>query len=276
MKRYIFPNNKEIFVNYNHNDYPELHCHTYWEFILITEGSFKHQINDYPHEVHGDMLLVIRPNDRHALLGKGSYINLGVTENYFLHFATKLLGDQYQNFVDPVYIEFDVQRNVTLGFVSSVQTLLLNDNNSDRYYSLLTVLFVDILDILVHKTLISTDRVSRYSPAVSELVKKLRKKESFILSIDEILQEINYSHSHIIRLFKKETGKTIAQFFQDIKLNYAKNLLETGSMPVSIIAGEIGVSNLSYFSYVFKQKFGMSPIQYRNNWKKYYQSFEEV
>ena len=276
MKRYIFPNNKDLFINYNHNEYPELHCHMYWEFVLITEGSFKHLINGSRRDVYSDMLLVIRPNDSHALLGTGSYINLGVTESYLLHFLTKLLGDKYQNLVDPDYVEFKVQRSVTLSFVSGVQSLLLNNNNLDLYYDMLTVLFADMLNILVHNILTNNDSVSAYSPAVSEIIKKLRKKESFVLSIDEILQECNYSHSHIIRVFKKETGRTISQFFQDIKLNYAKNLLETSNMSISMISDEVGISNSSYFSYAFKKKFGVSPIQYRNNWQIYYRSFEEV
>ena len=276
MKKYAFPNSKELFINYNHNDYPELHCHTYWEFILITEGSFIHQINNQAHMVNTDTLLIIRPNDKHALKGKGSYINLGITEKFFLCFIKNLFPIEYTSLETPTFLECTLPHTATLSFTFSVQSLMLHDKEGGAYYSLLKSLFVDFLREIVHHFFLPITKTTKYSPAVTALIEKMQSKDSFYLTIEELLQDTGYAHCHILRLFKKETGRTITQYFQKIKLKYAKNLLESSRQSIASIALEIGFSNIGHFTNLFKKEYGAPPSEYRKNWKQYYQSFEEI
>ena len=276
MKKYIFPTDKDLFVNYNHNDYPELHCHTYWEFVLITEGSFTHIINNQPHTVNTDTLLIIRPEDTHALKGTGSYINLGTTEEFFLAFIQKLYPNEYQSLKMPPYVEVNLPHMATLSFVTNIQSLMLYDKESYTFYSLLKALFVDFLREIIHNFFLPFVKTTKYSPTITALIEKMRCTESFQLTIEELLQDTNYAHSHILRLFKKETGRTITQFFQKIKLKYAKNLLESSNQSIASIVLEIGFSNIGHFTNLFKKEYGVTPSEYRKNWKQYYQSFEDV
>ena len=154
--------------------------------------------------------------------------------------------------------------------------MLLYEKDSTRYYDFLTALFLDFLREIVHYLFLPSKNKSKYSPTISAIIEKMRRKESFYLSVDEILQNSNYAHCHILRLFKKETGRTVSQYFQQIKLRYAKNLLESSNQPISSIALEIGLSNIGHFTVLFKKEYGVTPSQYRKNWKLYYQSFEEL
>lgn len=45
----------------------------------------------------------------------------------------------------------------------------------------------------------------------------------------------------------------------------ARTLLKGGSMTVEAIAETVGYQNVEHFTRLFKKKYGMTPVQFRNN-----------
>lgn len=54
-------------------------------------------------------------------------------------------------------------------------------------------------------------------------------------------------------------GKTVNEYIRDKRLTKALNLLSTGNKNVSEVVYELGLSSRSYFSKIFKEKYGISP-----------------
>ena len=54
-------------------------------------------------------------------------------------------------------------------------------------------------------------------------------------------------------------GKTVNEYIRDIRLTKALNILSAGNKNVSEVVYELGLSSRSYFSKIFKQKYGISP-----------------
>ncbi|MCM3398217.1 AraC family transcriptional regulator [Oceanobacillus profundus] len=74
------------------------------------------------------------------------------------------------------------------------------------------------------------------------------------------------SHTHpgnLSRRFKKETGMTITEYQQDLRISQARHLLRTENLPVDEIAWIVGYKDPSYFGRVFKNVTGYSPSVYR-------------
>lgn len=65
------------------------------------------------------------------------------------------------------------------------------------------------------------------------------------------------------RRFAQATGMTPLDYVHHVRLEEAKQLLERGEDPVEAIAVDIGYSDSSFFSRLFRRKVGMSPVQYR-------------
>lgn len=59
--------------------------------------------------------------------------------------------------------------------------------------------------------------------------------------------------------FQKIFGKTVNEYVRDIRLTKALNILSTGNKNVSEVVYELGLSSRSYFSKIFKEKYGISP-----------------
>lgn len=69
----------------------------------------------------------------------------------------------------------------------------------------------------------------------------------------------NISEVGFRRCFKEFTGKSPIEYRNDIRLNKAKKQLESGQYTVAETAEECGFSNLSFFTRLYKRRFGHSP-----------------
>ena len=67
------------------------------------------------------------------------------------------------------------------------------------------------------------------------------------------------SPGYLSTVFKEETGMTLNRFIRVVRMNKAKELLETTNMKITGIAKEIGFSNSSYFCRSFREFFGDTP-----------------
>lgn len=66
-----------------------------------------------------------------------------------------------------------------------------------------------------------------------------------------------------MRRFREATGLTPLDYVLALRLEKAKQWLETSDMPVEGIANEIGYEDASFFSRMFRRKVGMTPAHYR-------------
>ncbi len=69
--------------------------------------------------------------------------------------------------------------------------------------------------------------------------------------------------TYLCTCFKKETGKTIANYIQECKVDEAKRLLEFGSLSIIEISELLCFTNPSYFCKIFKKWSGVSPARFR-------------
>lgn len=80
---------------------------------------------------------------------------------------------------------------------------------------------------------------------------------------EEIAQQLNMSYSLFRRVFKQYTGFSPAQYRMQIKVQRAKELLVSTTMPVKEIAYELNFESVSHFVAFFKAKVGVTPGGYR-------------
>ncbi|MFZ7133823.1 MAG: helix-turn-helix transcriptional regulator [Eubacteriales bacterium] len=82
-------------------------------------------------------------------------------------------------------------------------------------------------------------------------------------SIHRLSVLTNLSPYHMIRTFKKYTGKTPYEYLTDIRMENAKKMLISESLTITNIAQRCGYNTISYFSDKFKKRIGISPKAFR-------------
>lgn len=91
--------------------------------------------------------------------------------------------------------------------------------------------------------------------------------------------ELNLSHistlfgvnkSYISKLMKQEIGKSFIEYLTDVRLDKAKEILENHDSRVTMydVSIRVGYTSQHYFSRVFKNVYGISPLEYRNRFNR--------
>ncbi len=65
------------------------------------------------------------------------------------------------------------------------------------------------------------------------------------------------------RRFKAATGSSLIDYVQNLRIEEAKRLLETGDLPFDEISAEVGYENPGFFRALFRRRTGLTPGQYR-------------
>jgi len=65
------------------------------------------------------------------------------------------------------------------------------------------------------------------------------------------------------RRFQHATGMTPLEYVHSLRLEEAKQMLESGNQPIEAIANEVGYEDAGFFSRLFKRKVNLTPAQYR-------------
>ncbi len=81
-------------------------------------------------------------------------------------------------------------------------------------------------------------------------------------SVDLIAQELGLSRTQFWRKTKHAFNKSPGDLIRDIRLQKAKEMLESGNYRISEIAYNVGFNDPRYFSRCFSQQFGISPSDY--------------
>lgn len=84
------------------------------------------------------------------------------------------------------------------------------------------------------------------------------------LTSKEICRKFNCGRTYLSQSFNQHFGKSIRQYITELRVADAKNLLVHSNLSVTEIAFSVGYSDSNYFSNIFKQKVGLSPMAYRN------------
>lgn len=104
---------------------------------------------------------------------------------------------------------------------------------------------------------------SRYSVSIAKAVAYINKNFARIQSVAEVASHVELNPDYFCHLFKRDTGVTFTQFLNQVRLNKAIWLLNNTTLKTYEVAERVGYANQGYFSKLFKQRFHMTPYEFR-------------
>ena len=106
-----------------------------------------------------------------------------------------------------------------------------------------------------------------------ENFKKIKQAKDIIIenmtnppSLVELSEEINLSLKKLKEGFKKIYGKPVYQFLIEYKMELAKKLLSDNNYNVNEVSLKLGYSTASHFITAFKNKYGLTPKNFKQNY----------
>ena len=111
-----------------------------------------------------------------------------------------------------------------------------------------------------NEKVISTPKSAK---SLAERIKQILMENVYTeISLSRIASELFFSVTYVKSTFKKSTGKTVMQYFAELKIEEAKKLISQDCYTFMEIAYKLGYSSLHYFSRQFKKVTSMTPTQY--------------
>lgn len=118
-------------------------------------------------------------------------------------------------------------------------------------------------------TLLSERRGTRSDALVEQARTYIHSHYSEKLALTDVAEHLNISSGHLSNTFKKFTGVTISDYIATVKIEHAKELIDTHKYLMYEISDMLGFENPYYFSKVFKKITGISPREYENMKKSF-------
>lgn len=267
-------------LQYNFSDYPYMHSHDFWEFMIVTEGSYLHRINGKAELITKNTCYLLRPKDRHSLHtlnASPKHINLAVSADILKKQLDLLSKDAYKELLESAdEISFTISEMSCQSYVQKVLTAQKNQNDPDSYHYWVAQIFLScIKDLFYNHFMKDGQHGETYLPDyLEQTINLLNDSNNFDLPLKEIVQKTSYSYVHISRTFKDCMKMGLSDYFLAVKMNYARALLEQGDSVLSV-STSTGYSTQSHFNTAFKKFYSMTPLQYKKNWAVYYDNLED-
>lgn len=257
-------------------DYPK-HKHNYIELMYVYGGKMTHVIDDKEITIHEGELLLLNQNIEHSIsyCEENDIIFNFIIKPEFFDFLSSMVDEDnklfdflfdslYSRSYDGEYFVFKVSK------VESIKTkieYIIDNVYRPQFNNELTLkLSVGLLltELMQYPECIESYTEDTYDRFLHNSILKYIKinyREGSLAVLSNMLHQPDYK---ICKIVKKSTGKTFKQLIQDERLDNTVKLLKSTKLPINEVMEEVGYENITYFYKIFKERYQMTPHEYRN------------
>lgn len=106
-----------------------------------------------------------------------------------------------------------------------------------------------------------------YSHLISSVIYYMEHEYDEGITVAQLAQEFHVSPNYLTSTFHRETGQTPTDYLRRIRTRQARRLLLTTNLSIQKVSEKIGIDDSNYFVKLFKKDYGMTPSQYRKQYK---------
>lgn len=260
------------YINFSGKFSREIDNHDFWEVCFAESGEVECVVNGKPIVITENQLLFIPPNAGHLFHRKNSNAKI-----YCICF--ECLSPYIKPLALKIFNANEEQRYLIKKFISegnasftknSAEQLVKKANPVIGCMQMLILLLESLLIVTLRATVDKPDSpiiflqgVDFYSSLTQQIkhycIENVKKR----LTLKKISDEMGISVSYICKVFKSQTGDSVLNYFNSLKIEEAKKLLLNTVYNATQIAEILGFTDAKYFNTSFKKYVGVSPIVYR-------------
>ena len=256
-------------------------AHDFWEFNYIDKGCMVVTIEGKEYLLKSGELIFFQPNEFHSLEARElsapnhtvvSFVSNSKAMKYFKNKIIALNSQErkllsillreglsaYTPIEKQPPISGMVEReNAPIGAVQMTFNLL------EEF--LITLLRRSESGISIRTRLVLPMYYESLPERIKEIAKFMEQNIRRSLSVSEIAKQFLLSESGLKKLFSRDAGCGVTDFFNNMKIEKAKEYIRLNEMNFTQISDELGFSSIHYFSRLFKKKTGMTLTEYRSS-----------
>jgi AraC family L-rhamnose operon transcriptional activator RhaR len=247
------------------------HRHDFLEISYVSEGSGTHHIGDVALTVsQGDIFLipigvshVYRPSSASTNSSLVVY-NCVVSKEALEQLMRAFPGSE----ISRLCLEHKKWKQYQDKNVECYRIFqkLHSEFNMDRHGKE-TALYLAVIELILYLYRAETEPVSSgqlVSKNMDSILHFLSNNLNTSISQDQMARKFGIGERQFHRLFTKQTGMTLKDYIQTLRVQEACRLLQISNRKINDIATAVGYQDIPFFNKLFKRKTGMSPRDYRN------------
>ena len=251
--------------------------HNFWEIAYIDKGRVQVRSDDENLVLSQGEIIFHHPNEFHSIKALDSSPNFFVVSfvctsplmSYFEKYHTVLNKTLY-GFISSVIKEaentYSIPKNdPTLKKLIKKETAPIGGEQLIKTYLEQFLIFLIRNIVKEEEPSVFPTKESMETHLVSSAKQLLEEKAEESFRVNDLCLSLGYSKSYLSKLFREQTGETIAGFAVRQKIKRAKQLIRDGNLNFAQISDKLSFDNPQYFSRVFKRVTGMTPTEFKSS-----------
>lgn len=253
--------------------------HDFWELVYPIKNNILLNVNGEEITLKQNQMYFHTPNKIHSLKADGKnapdvFIISFTSKSEAMHFFKNKILSIDKSLEKYIYTIIEESKN-TFDIPVSNPSIKKMKLKKDRKIGGLQIIKNELENLLINIMRNETEKANsdtvflikeNYKGNLSgEIIKYLNEHVYEKISIKDLENEFHYNKSYLFSNFKKNTGRSIIEYFTLLKTEKAKQFLRSSALSVNEIAYNLSFDTPSYFCKVFKNTVKISPLQYRKN-----------
>lgn len=230
------------------------HLHKEIEFIMCLEGEIEACCNGQSEVLKPYDFMLVFPNTIHSYSSANCKPILGIVSSDYL----PLFKDYFIREPETPFIK-SARTHSFRKYVKLLAQESVKDNNKEMMVGYLHLILAKALKELT----LLPKQTPKYDDNLPEILLYLEDNYKNTLSLTDIASHFGLNSSYLSRLLSARLNCTLTHYLHELRIGYAKYLLETSSFTITQIAFECGFSTQRTFNRTFHEIVKLSPREYR-------------
>ena len=239
------------------------HYHEYYEIYYLEAGERFHMVEDKLYKMEAGEFIIFPPYVMHHSYG---------AEN--MPFKRVLLYFSQEEILWPSILSelreeggiYKVGIRERQEVHRAMELILKEQKNPGAYHEEYARGVLNMLLLLIAREE-RPEKAPERKSRIGEVIRYIHSHYQEEISLEMLAQMFYVSQYYLCREFKKNTNSTIIRYINVTRIMNAQRKFMETSKNITDISKETGFSNLTHFNRVFKSVTGMSPSQYRKQFR---------
>lgn len=249
----------------------DMHYHHAYELYFVIEGEREYFIGDKFFKVKKGDLAWIPKDMLHRTDGKGAtrfllFFKESFLKKYLSNEAVARLANP-EPFVYTPDVKYASEfQNIFFNMLKEFNKTKTAEESYDEFLAaryLSELLFF----IYSHENHYIGEN-EKLNTRMHEIVKYINNNYPYDMSIQDLADKFGITKNHFCHIFTKHMGVTFITYLNTIRIKAACDMIKKDGDTILEISSKCGFCSSHYFYRVFKREKGISPSEYRNQFRK--------
>lgn len=237
------------------------HLHNLIECIYVADGEIEVQIGQTGKCMRKGEMAVIFPNVVHSYHSDEQHRNFCELFFYPLKTASPLYHLVKGSRPESPFLSAEQMHREIPGHFHEIVSLYKGESQDlILIKTLMELILIRVRDQLVLTMREHPQTESAIEKAVTYFMENFRNE----VSLEETAKYLGVNRYYLSHVLNDSLGMSVPAYINNLRIDYARNLLSTTDLPISRVAMEIGYENLRTFNRCFRKVSGCTPKEYRS------------